>query len=73
MSLFKKKQEIPAVIYSLENRLQEAKDKKEFYFYYPLWDYELDTVRGWAMRKHIMVEVDHKTDKNIFYKFWGYK
>ena len=32
MSLFKKKQEIPAVIYSLENRLQEAKDKKEFYF-----------------------------------------
>ena len=73
MSLFKKKKETPAIIYSLEARLQEAKDKKELSFYYPLWEHEVEVVKGWALRKHVMVEIDHISDKNIFYKFWGYK
>lgn len=73
MSLFRKKKEIPAVIYSLNECLKNAREKQEASFYYPLWEHEVDIARAWALQKHMMVEPDHKTDNNIFYKFWGYK
>ena len=38
MTMFKKKKEKPAVIYSVELELQKAREKKVTSFYYPLWD-----------------------------------
>ena len=73
MSLFKKKKKVPAVIYSLEKRLAEARRKNESYFYYPLWEHEVDIVRAWALRNHFIVEPDHITDGNVYYKFYGYR
>lgn len=74
MTLFKnKKQQKPALIYVLEQLLTGAREKKEGSFYYPLWDHEVTMAASWATRHHIMMEKDHKTDNNIFYKFWGIK
>lgn len=73
MTMFKKKKEKPAVIYSVELELQKAREKKATSFYYPLWDSEVDLVRAWAIRNHMWLEPDHITDGNVFYKFYGYK
>lgn len=74
MTLFKnKKHEKPALLYVLEEKLREAREKKENCFYYPLWDHEVLLATSWAVSHHMMVEKDHQTDNNIFYKFWGIK
>ena len=71
MSLFKKKPEKTALIYVLDNKLKTAHEKKESYFYYPLWDKEVKMAASWATHNHILMEKDHQTDGNIYYKFYG--
>ena len=74
MILFKKKKkEKPALFYCLEEQFQNAKEKGELAFYYPLWDHEVKLATAWAIHHHMMIEKDHITDNNIYYKFYGYK
>ena len=55
MTLFKnKKREKPALLYILEEKLREAREKKETSFYYPLWDHEVLLATSWAVSHHIM-------------------
>lgn len=72
MPLFKKKKPKPAIIYVLEERLKNAKERGEKYFFYPLWSHELMLVKAWGVRNHIIIEPDHITDNNVFYKFFGF-
>lgn len=71
MSLFKKRREKPALLYSLDIKLQETIDKGDSSFYYPLEEKERLTAQAWATSHHIMMEPDHITDSLITYKFWG--
>lgn len=71
MTLFKKKAAQPALFFVLEQELKKAQEKGYHYFLYPLWKEEVDKARAWALRHHLFVEVDHKTDNNLFYKFFG--
>ncbi len=74
MTLFKKKpQNKSAIIYLLEDRLEIARENKENSFYYLLTEGDLKLVRPWAEHHGIVMQVDHITDGNIFYKFYGYK
>lgn len=74
MTLFnKKKNDVPAVLYTLNKRLKTAREKQETKFYYPLWEHEVDIVRAWALRNRLIVEPDHITDGDIYYKFYGYR
>lgn len=73
MTLFKKKKQKPAIIYTLELELQKAREQKLLSFYYPLWEHEVKLAQAWALRNRMWTEPDHVTDGNTFYKFYGYK
>lgn len=76
MSLFKcvrKNKNQPAVLYSIDLKIKEAREKHERHFYYPLDDKEVDMVRAYCMSQYrALVEVDHKTNDTIVYKIYGY-
>jgi len=71
MTLFKKKTEQPALFYVLDDYLKEARKKGEKCFYYPLLDREIQKAQVWSINHHLWMEVDHKRDNNIYYKFYG--
>lgn len=73
MTLFKKKKETPALIYVLNQKLKEAREKEETSFYYPLWEHEVKLARSWGIQNRLLIEPDHQTNGNIIYKFYGYK
>lgn len=75
MTLFKNrlKKNTPAVIYSMELKMQEAKEKKELAFYYPLTDEEFKIATAHFLSKHhCLVVLDHMTDNVKIYKIYGY-
>ena len=69
MSLFKcvrKNRSQPAVFYSIDLKIKEAREKKERCFYYALKSEEVDIVRAYCLSQYrALVEVDHKTDNTI--------
>lgn len=76
MSLFKcvrKNKNQPAVLYSIDLKIKEAREKNERSFYYALKNEEVDIVRTYCMSQYrALVEVDHKTNNTIVYKIYGY-
>lgn len=69
MSLFKKKNNTPALFTLLDNEVMRAKEKGIHYFYYLLQENELKNAQEWCLRNAIYMTADHKTDNNIIYKF----
>lgn len=69
MSLFKKKNSIPALLILLDNELSRAKNINLHYFFYILSDTERELAQKWCNKNKVYMEVDHQTDGNIFYKF----
>lgn len=75
MSLFKnkKKHGESTLIYLLTERLNEAREKHEKCFYYPLSEKDVNYVKDYFMSHYqTVVEPDHKTNNIIVYKFYGY-
>lgn len=74
MTLFKKKNKNrPAVLYTIDMKFKEARENHQNCFYYALTNNEVDLVRAYCLtRYHAVVEVDHKNDNIIVYKFYGY-
>lgn len=72
MTLFKKKNIKPALYFSLNRRLEQARANNEPSFYYPLKDYEVDKAMAWGVHNKIGIKPDHITDNIIYYKFFGY-
>lgn len=71
MTLFKKKTQKPALLFCLKQQLENAKEKGETAFYYPLWEHEISLAAAWATHQHMLMEKDHITDGNVYYKFYG--
>jgi hypothetical protein len=71
MTLFKKKTQKPALLFCLKQQLENAKEKGETSFYYPLWEHEISLAAAWATHQHMLIEKDHITDGNVYYKFYG--
>lgn len=69
MSLFKKKNSTPTLHTLLDAELFRAKTIGQHYFYYALYDNERDLAQKWCNKNKVYMEVDHRTDGNIFYKF----
>ena len=73
MTLFKNKgknKNRPAVLYSIDQKINEAREKHETHFYYAL---EVDLVRSYCLSHYrALVNIDHKTDNIIVYKIYGY-
>jgi len=69
MSLFKKKNNIPALFILLDDEVERAKEKEKRYFFYSLYDNEKDLAQKWCKKNNVYMEVDHQTDGNIIYKF----
>jgi len=69
MSLFKKKNDIPALIILLDDALRRAKERETHHFYHILYDNERDMAQKWCQKNKVYMEVDHQTDGNVFYKF----
>lgn len=69
MSLFKKKNNIPALFILLDDEVKRAKEKEKHYFFYSLYDNEKDLAQKWCQKNNVYMEVDHQTDGNIIYKF----
>lgn len=76
MTLFKNKgknKNRPAVLYSIDQKINEAREKHETHFYYALEDKEVDLVRSYCLSHYrALVNIDHKTDNIIVYKIYGY-
>ena len=68
MSLFKKKN-IPQLHIFLDRELENAKAKQEKVFYYPLYLDEIKVARQWCAQHSIYMDIDHKTDGTLVYKF----
>ena len=69
MTMFKKKNNIPAIFILLDSSLQQAKDMGKKNFYYALFDNEIDLARKWCTSHSMGFELDHINDKNKVYKF----
>ena len=69
MTMFKKKNNIPAIYVLLDSSLQQAKDMNKKNFYYALFDNEIDLARKWCLSRGVRLELDHINDKNKVYKF----
>lgn len=74
MTLFKKKAKhnLPALFFSLDRELEIARARKETHFYYPLKDHEVNQAMTWGIRHRVGIQLDHKTDNELYYKFFGY-
>ena len=72
MTLFKKKNSIPALHYSLDMRVEEMKELGNTSFYYPLKEDEIKQAEAWAMRHRYWMEVSHKNGNILVYKFSGF-
>ena len=75
MSLFKNKKNDnkSALISLIDEKFSEARGKHEKRFYYPLDEKDVDMVRAYCLSRYgALVEVDHKTNNTIIYKFYGY-
>lgn len=76
MTLFKNKEKNKnrsAVLYSIDQKINEAREKHETHFYYALEDKEVDLVRSYCLSHYrALVNIDHKTDNIIIYKIYGY-
>lgn len=72
MSLFKKKKPIPALHYSLDIRVEEAKEMGKTNFYYPLKEDEIKQAEVWALHHRYWMEISHKNGENLVYKFSGF-
>lgn len=69
MSLFKKKNDKPAIHILLDSSVERMREKGDKSFYYALFDNELATAQLWAKHHNIIIELDHITDGNKIYKF----
>lgn len=69
MTMFKKKNNIPAIYLLLDSSLQQAKDMNKKSFYYALFDNEIDLARKWCLSRGVQFELNHINDKNKVYKF----
>ena len=69
MSLFKKKNTTPSLIFILDDELKRAKEREAHHFYHILYGNEKDIAQKWCQKNNVYMEVDHQTDGNIFYKF----
>lgn len=69
MSLFKKKNVIPALFSLLDDEFNRAKKQGKNYFFHLLYDNERDLAGKWCQKNNVYMEMDHQTDGNIFYKF----
>lgn len=76
MTLFKNKRknkECHAILYSIDTKIKEAREKKETHIYCALKAEEVDLVRSYCLSHYrALVEVDHKTENTIVYKIYGY-
>lgn len=70
MSLFKKKNNDPAIWLLLDDALHRAKEKNENNFYYMLYPSDIRYVEKWVKaRGGIYYFLDHITDGQCVYKF----
>lgn len=71
--LFKKKKNTqPALIVSLDKKLNHARARKEANFYYPLEEHEVSKAMAWGIRNRVGIQPDYISDGVIYYKFFGY-
>lgn len=71
MSLFKKKKKQSALNYSLDRALETARERGETHFYFTLLEGEYDKAAAWALTNRLMMEISHKQDNDLVYKFSG--
>ena len=69
MSLFKKKNKNPPLYDILNERYERARVHGETHFYCVLREPEVPIAQEWSRRNIVYMDIDHKTDGNIFYKF----
>ena len=75
MSLFKnkKKNNDSVLILLINEKLNEAREKHEKHFYYPLDDKDAEYIKNYYLKHfQIIVEPDYKINNVIMYKFYGY-
>ena len=72
MTLFNKKNIKPALYFSLNRRLEQARARNESSFYYALREDEVDKAMAWGAHNKVGIKPDHITDNIIYYKFFGY-
>ena len=72
MSLFKKKKKIPALHYSLDLHVEEAKEMGKTCFYYVLEKQEIQQAEAWAIQRRYWIELSHKNGDNLVYKISGF-
>ena len=69
MSLFKKKNKNLPLYDILNERYERARIHGDHHFYCVLRAEEVPIAQEWVRRNMLYMDVDHKTDGNIFYKF----
>lgn len=67
----KKKKDVPALYFTLNKDLEEARNAKKDYFYCPLLEGEETLAYAWCVTHHMWMKISHKNGNTNVYKFYG--
>lgn len=67
--LFKKKKNYPELYNFLDASKEEAQNRGQNYFFYLLKNQDVDIAKQWCQKNRMIMDIDHKTDNNLIYKF----